>query len=410
MTGAAEPIAPRAGMEPPRPPHVAGAPPIARGTDGDYDVHGLLGVRLVDAAPADARLVERHLRGFRRPLVRQPDLVLRFVDRLPTEGLRCVDIDRSGYSDDGFFVRGGGMPGGWVRIPFEQLGDPCELVVERGVGQIPYFKPMLRLAALRRGYVPLHASAFEWDGVGVLVTGWTHGGKTSALLAFAERGARFVGDDLVLLADDGQRMFGLSTPLSVSPAQLRQSPRLHAAVPRHQRLVLEGLDWLDHAEGRVAPAWPRGARALGLLRRGARPVRRRFAVRMLPEVAFWNGVQSTSRPRTLFLMMSQRRPGVSVEAVDPMHVAERMIHSLRFEDLGLLGEYLTFRFAFPQAERANELLEHAHEIARARLRRALEGTAAYVVRHPYPPPLPVLYDVMRPLCGRDVPGDAGAEA
>jgi len=75
-----------------------------------------------------------------------------------------------------------------------------------------------------------------------------------------------------------------------------------------------------------------------------------------------------------------------------------MVHSLRFEDLELFGEYSAFRFAFPRRQHANELIERAHEIAHARLRRAFAGLEAYVVRQPYPPPLGTLFDVMSPLC------------
>ncbi|HEX6630971.1 MAG TPA: hypothetical protein VF048_07765 [Gemmatimonadaceae bacterium] len=374
----------------------------------DYDVHGMIGVRLVDAAPVDTRAVERHLRGFRRPLHREPDLVVRFVDRLPTAGLRCVDVDRSGFDDEGFVIRCGAARPGWVRIPFDRLGAPCELVSERGLGLVPHLKPLLRLVALQRGYIPMHASAFQWGGTGVLVTGWTHGGKTSALLAFAEHGARFVGDDLVLITRDGRGMFGLSTPLNVSIAQLRQSPRLRGQVRRRQLAVLGALDRLDRLEERCITRWPRGAYPLTMLRKAVRPVRRRYGVRMPPERAFPAGVVPTAAPRTLFLMMSHRRPAVSVEPVDPMAVVERMVHSLRFEDLELLGEYSAFRFAFPGRQHANELLEGAHEIAAARLRRAFAGLAAFVVRHPYPPPLGTLFDVMSPLCvaAPDAPGDS----
>lgn len=365
----------------------------------EYDVHGVIGVRVSDPAPADTAAIERHLRGFNRPLDREPDLVVRFVDRLPATDLRCVDVDRSGFNDDGFFVRAGGAHAGWVRIPFDRLGEPCEFVSERGLGQLPYLKPVLRLAALRRGYVPLHASAFEWEGAGVLVTGWTHGGKTSALLAFAEHGARFIGDDLVLLAADGRAMFGLSSPLNISTAQLRQSGRLRSNVGRSQQLALDGLHWLDHTEELCAARWPRGARPISLLRRAMRPVRRRVNVHMPPERAFWNGTQPMAEPRTLFLMMSHRHGGgVSVEPADPMDVADRMIHSLRYEDLPLFGDYLAFRFAFPEPRRANPLIEQAHEVAHARLRRAFAGMATYVVRHPYPPPLGALYDAMAPYC------------
>ena len=415
MTHSAEPIGvqPAIDLRAPgrvardRVPGMGGVEPAAGLPSIDYDVHGLIGVRLIDPAPADTRTVERHLRGFAAPLSREPDLVVRFVDRLPVDGFRCVDVDRSGFTDEGFFVRCRGARTGWVRVPFERLGAPCELVSERGLGHVPYLRPVLRLAALRRGYLPLHASAFEWNGVGVLVTGWTHGGKTSSLLAFAEQGARFVGDDLVFLSADGRRMFGMSTPLNVSTAQLGQSERLRDHVSRRRLLALRGLDSLDRTEEQLTRRWPRGAYPLALLRRAMRPVRRRVNVHMSPELAFWNGVRPTAEPRKLFLMMSHRQAGVSVEPTDPMDVAERMIHSLRYEDLGLLAEYSAFRFAFPQPQQANDLIERAHEIAHARLRQAFAGMDAYVVRHPYPPPLRTLYDVMRPLCEGDPPRRAG---
>ena len=41
----------------------------------DYDLHGLAGVRLLDAAPGDAKAVDRQLGPIRGPLQREPDLV-----------------------------------------------------------------------------------------------------------------------------------------------------------------------------------------------------------------------------------------------------------------------------------------------------------------------------------------------
>lgn len=126
-----------------------------------------------------------------------------------------------------------------------------------------------------------------------------------------------------------------------------------------------------------------------------------MTVRMPPEQAFWNGSQPSAEPRTLFLAMSHRRPEVVIEKVDVMSVAERMMHSMRFEDLNLMGDYSAFRYAYPHAESANALIEHAHETARSRLRQALVGMDAFVVRHPYPPTLRSLYDAMAPLCEED---------
>jgi hypothetical protein len=72
-----------------------------------------------------------------------------------------------------------------------------------------------------------------------------------------------------------------------------------------------------------------------------------------------------------------------------------MVFSLQHERLDLLAHYLKFRFAFP--DRSNALIEHAEEMQRAALERALEGKEAYVVAHPYPAPIRAVYEVMDPL-------------
>ena len=66
----------------------------------DFDLHGLVGVRVVDGTPADVAVVGRQLGHPETTLDREPDLTVRFVDRLAPASLTLVGVGESGYDDD----------------------------------------------------------------------------------------------------------------------------------------------------------------------------------------------------------------------------------------------------------------------------------------------------------------------
>ena len=180
----------------------------------DYDLQGWVGVRLLNATPAEVAVVDRQLGPIRGTLDRPPDLTLRFVERLDTPGLRYLGQEEAAFTDEAFLLlRTKYGTRARVQIPFEQVGGPCEIVCERGVRSIPLLIPLLNLTALGKGLLPLHAAAFRYRGQGVLVTGWSKGGKTEALLAFIARGAEYIGDEWVYVSSDGDRMFGIPEPI-----------------------------------------------------------------------------------------------------------------------------------------------------------------------------------------------------
>src|SRR5918997_82180 len=120
------------------------APPPAG--HADFDLHGIVGIRLVGASPGDERAVADQLGPIRTPgLDREPDIVIRFVN----------------------------------------------------------------LTALAKGALPLHAAAFTYRGTGVVVTGWAKGGKTETLLGFMAAGAEYVGDEWVYLDANGRHVHGI---------------------------------------------------------------------------------------------------------------------------------------------------------------------------------------------------------
>ena len=369
----------------------------ARHEVAEYDLHGVLGVRLLDAGPAEMRAVEQQIGAMRGRLARDPDVTVRFVERLPTEGMRYVEVNRSGYTEQGFLIRANGTAPAWALVPFDTLGAPSEFICERGARTVPLLKAALRLAALQRGFVPFHASAFEWEGRGVIVTGWTHGGKTSALLAFSEHGARYVGDELVLIPAVGGTMFGMPAALRISDAQFRQLRHVRDRRSLSRRLVMRALRETQRLTAPAAPVAPSLRRPLGYVHAAAREAEARARTPLPLDRLFPEGQPLAADPRTLFLMTSHASDEITVTPMSSEEIAARMAHSLRAESLGLMGHYLAFRFAFP--DRRNPAIESMHLLERRLLTQALQGMRAFVVRHPYPAPLRPLFEAMHPFCG-----------
>jgi hypothetical protein len=352
----------------------------------DYDLHGLAGVRLVDASPADAAAVDRQLGPIRSPLEREPEIVIRFVDRLDVRGpVRLLGLEDAGFTDDAFLVlRSRHKARARVQVPLERIGRGCEIVCERGLPAVPLLIATLNLTVLAGGALPLHASAFVHEGRGVVVTGWSKGGKTEALLAFMARGARFVGDEWVYVEPGAETVYGIPEPVRVWDWQLRQLPGLRARIGRGELTRLVAL----RAAARV-----RGPR----LRRLERLLSGQLHVDIAPERLFGPGPLALRAPfERLFLAGSWEEPRIEVRPIDPAEVAARVAFSLQHERAPLRRAYEQFRFAFP--ERRNPVLETAAERERELLQALAGKRPAYAVDHPYPVDLTALFDAMRPLC------------
>jgi hypothetical protein len=352
----------------------------------DYDLHGLAGVRLVDASPRDVAAVDRQLGPIRRTLQRDPDVVVRFVDRLAVDGpVRLLGVDDAGFTDDAFLVlRSRHKAHARVRVPLERVGRRCEIVCERGLPAVPLLVAILNLTVLARGALPLHASAFVHEGRGSVVTAWSKGGKTEAILAFMGSGARFVGDEWIYVEPDGATVHGIPEPLRLWDWQLRQLPAVRTRVGRADRARLGAL--------RLAGAAARGDRG----RRIGALVAGQLHVDVAPERLFGPAAIVPTAPfDRLFLLGSWERDDTVARGIEPAEVAARMAASLQHERAPLTGAYEQFRFAFP--DRRNEVLETAAQRERALLERVFARKVAYAVDHPYPADLRELFGVMRPL-------------
>lgn len=359
----------------------------------DYDLHGVVGIRLLEATPSDARAVARQLGPLRRTLDREPDIVIRFVDDLRLSSpLHFLGAGESAFTQDAFFVlqaRRGASPR--AKIPFEQIGGRCEILCESGVPSVPLLIAIINLTALSKGVVPLHASAFIYHGIGALVTGWSKGGKTEALLAFMAKGAEYVGDEWIYLAADAQEMYGIPQPLRVWDWHLEQFPQYRRQIGRRNRLRLRAIRAALGIGRRVTNAGGSPA----ALDRIQSLLKRQTYVDIAPERLFGPSATLKGPLDRVFLIGSSATPQVEVAPIAPAAIAERMVHSVRYEFQRLMSHYLMFKFAFPSS--TNEKIATLDNDLRLALHSVLQTRPAYAVRHPYPMPIATLFDVMSPL-------------
>lgn len=359
-----------------------GGPATSQPRGVDFDLHGVVGVRLVDPTSADVATVTRQLGPIQGRLDRDPDLVVRFADHVDVDGsITYVGWPETGYTRDEFLVmRGRAGVVARAALPLDRLGTQCEIVCERGMGHVPHLVAMVNLLALDRDVLPLHASAFEHDGTGVLATGWAKGGKTETLLAFTRLGAAQIGDEWVYLWPDGS-MRGIQEPVRLWHWHVRQLPRVRAGLSRPDRIRLAALGALADGAGRVAAGVRRPGALASVLRRGA-PVLRRQAYVQVPTAVLFPVRSTAGQLDVVLLVTSADQPAVSIEPIEAEEVARRMAASLQEEREPFMAHYRQFRFAFP--DRSSALVERAPEREQELLRKLLGARPAFQLRHPYP--------------------------
>lgn len=363
----------------------------------DFDLHGFVRVRLLDAGPDEVAAVRHQLGPIEAPVTGDADITCRFVDRLEiTRPVRSIGLDEAAFTDDAYLIlRSRHKAPARVQVPIADVGGPCEIVCERGLPAVPLLIAIINVTALAKGHAPIHASAFTHDGRGVMVAGWAKGGKTETLLGFMAHGARYVGDEWLYLAPDGSQMFGIPEPMKIWASHLAAMPVYRHAASRAQTLRLGALAAaVGLARGAAGGGGRRGP-VSRVARRGLPLLEQRAYLHLAPERLFGPDRCDLRGPLdVVVLAVTHDDPRVIVQETDAAEVARRMVFSVEHERLDLLAHYLRFRFAFPGSE--NTHLESSGERQAQLFARALHGKRALALYHPYPAPIPAMYEALRP--------------
>lgn len=356
-------------------------------TVAEFDLHGIVGIRVVGALPDEVTGVRSQLGPIEGKLARAPDVVIRFADDGPWSGttFRYVEPREAGFTDDAFLVlRGRRQQQTIVAIPFDEIGERCEIVCRRGTIGVPLLLQIVNMTALARGVLPLHASAFVYRGRCVLVTGWAKGGKSETLLAFAEQGASYIGDEWIYLDPETGMASGIPEPMRLWAWHVRAGHTYQSRIGAAPRAKLRLMEYGIEAAERLLRA-SRGKRRLtSLIERTLPVVRRQASIQLPPSLLF--GESATLRHSVkvdqLVMAMSHSADEVECQVVDAPEVAARMAASLEYERRDLMSSYLAYRFAFPA--RRSTVLDRAIEIESDMLHRVLRDLPALLLRHPYP--------------------------
>lgn len=209
----------------------------------DLDIQGLAGLRLLGTTHEEGARLCRQLGARPGVPARPPDLTLRFVDPLPARGRPLAEHETVAiYPDASAVLRSPGRKSA-LQLHLDPRGPGREVYCQPGGDLLPWLVPLLHLALLDKGWLLLHASAFEYRGHGVLLAGQGGSGKTQALLSFTLQGARYVGDDRILL--QGGRMVGLPASFQVSREHLQHWPAARKALRKRRGRLFQAAYRLD---------------------------------------------------------------------------------------------------------------------------------------------------------------------
>ncbi len=368
----------------------------SRTTSVDFDLHHLIGIRLLNPTPGDVRAVAQQLGIEQSSLQREPDILIRFVAKFPSNSaLNRLGLHEAGYSQDAFFVlQTKHKAPTKVHIEFNQIGQQVEIVCESGLAAVPLLIAVLNMTAITRGILPLHAAAFRYQGSDYLVTGWSKGGKTETLLTFTSQGAEYIGDEWIYIDTATERLYGVPEPIRVWDWHLQQLPTLRRRIGWQRRARLSALGVAQRVSKFLLRTLARSSGA----KRGLRQMVRLFSEQMYVDVPpkTLSGTPTTPRAGTLetiVFVSTWESPEVCVEAVAPEEVARRMAASLAYERLPFMAYYHMYRFAFP--DRRNPVVDNIEERETEMLTRLFAGKPCCIVNHPYPVSFSELFEALK---------------
>jgi hypothetical protein len=340
-----------------------------------YTLGNVLWVEMVDAPEHVGRWLQSEA-GLRVAMEDGPsDLTIRFVQSLGTTPYQRLDVNGNtfGFDERDFFLVD--RSGARARLNFDQLAKGLELTCEhKWRFDESVFRAMLAALALTRGWLLLHGSAFEYDGVGVLVTGWQSSGKSEFLLGMRGQG-RYISDEPTLVHAATGQLVPSPALLPLWDWQIKQLGCEGDLDPAHRTRV-RMMRVLDHLlpslHGDSIPA------------RGVASVRRRLKaitrVPVPPQRIFQ--IVGEHERITVGVVITGSIGQTAIRSMSGETLAKKMAVSQLTERGPLVERYNQFLHAFP--ERRSELVDRASERELALLGELFKDRIVLDIVHPYP--------------------------
>lgn len=368
----------------------------------DLEIHGILGLRLMNPTSSNVDLVKKQSGGIETTLERTPDIIINFVESIPSAEMSYIGLKFAGYRENDFFILEENRFGGKTKLPFHEIGAVFHMTIEQKIHSIPLFNHILNFCFLKKGYIPLHASAFEYENQGIVVAGWTKGGKTEALLAFANHGANYIGDEWVLLSAHDQKIYGLPIPICIWEWQLPEMHQNRPPIGLLTRLSFKSIHLISWFCESLSATRSGKSNRMRRLNKLVPLLRKQLHVRYYPSRLYANQVKTSANFQKLFLMNSHRSDEIRVHTLEKEDLIPRLVASNVEEMEPFFQFYQAFKYAFP--EKANPLIDNLESVLTTQLEIALNETQLFKVAHPYPVSFENLFNEMRPYCSQGVAG------
>ena len=372
----------------------------------DYDIQGLLSVRLINPSPSLARVAARQLNPLQPATPgNDPDISISHLafGSDTARGYRLGDAGDSQqcrFDESEFSLVIGDAE---INIPFDSVGQSCAIRCTRNTNMrrlfIDYVRPALHMSLLPKGALALHSAAVSYKGKGILLAGWAESGKTEAMLGFLQAGATFVSDKWTIVDGQGPSIRHFPTPITVRHWMIELIPGLSNRLNTTERLraraagVAGSLLAATGAPGRV----PGLREVKGLADLGGR-------VSVTPSQLFGNtheersrwGMSSSAPLECLFLLITTAEEKITVRPAETAEVARRLADCAAYERRAFLGLYQRFRYALPG--RRSTLLEEASDREAETLAKVLASKNVYKVDVPFPFNPAALHEAIGPFC------------
>ena len=361
----------------------------------DYDLYGIIGIRLINPSEGDVRNISKLLLPFRSNLVREPDINIEFKKNWELGDIINIGLD-TGFNDDGFYILSNGRTKLKAKIPFDKIGGKFTIVCEQDIVGIPLFNQFINLSFLRKNYVPIHASAFSYNNSNVLVIGWSKGGKSEILFSFMNHGAQFIGDETILISTLEKKIYGIPVPVSIWEWQFKEIPKLLPPLNRQKKMLFKGIhliNWLYKLANKIKL---KNLSVVKLVGESLPVLKKQLNIRVAPDKIFGSKINwSEHNLSKIILAMSHSKKNVLVDECDSQNIINRMLTSSLYEFDSFYNFYNMYKFAFPGSK--NKFIESVPEIYNELLRDALSDIETYKVVHPYPVTYESLFESLKPI-------------
>lgn len=359
----------------------------------DYDIHNIVGIRVINPSENDLKLISNNYGEHLKELNREPDITIKFISSLETPDLVFIGLENAGFNKDGYYILSSGRSKLKVKIPFEKIGQPIEIICQSGSPGIPLLNHIINLSFLSKNYIPLHASAFRYNKKNAVVMGWSKGGKTESLLAFGNKDAEYIGDEVVMLSERGDEMFGIPAAVTVWEWQFKQARKLIPKLSKNKKSLFSLIHFIESVYNFLKKTFLKNSFVTKVIAESLPAFKRQLNFRVTPKYIFKDKIyKEKAYPDKIILIMSHDSEEIKVESCSIEEVIDRMINSHEYEMSTFIQHYNTFKFAFPHLN--NQFLENVIKHHSELLKTALAGKEAFKVLHPYPVSFERLFNEM----------------